>query len=80
MTISIEMSQTFEIASFTVHEGQEQDLLSERPAVLAALIRAFPGLESAWLTRREDGSWADVILWRSREEARGIEHLDVLAT
>jgi hypothetical protein len=24
---------------------------------------------SAWLTRRDDGSWADVILWGSRAEA-----------
>jgi hypothetical protein len=24
---------------------------------------------SAWLTRRDDSSWLDVILWRSREDA-----------
>jgi len=36
--------------------------------MIAALRRAFPGLVSSWLTRREDGSWLDVILWRSRED------------
>jgi hypothetical protein len=37
--------------------------------MIAALRHAFPGLLSSWLTRRDDGSWLDVILWRSREEA-----------
>lgn len=52
-----------------VGEGREQALLDERPAMIVALRRAFPGLVSAWLTRRDDGSWLDVILWRSREDA-----------
>jgi hypothetical protein len=37
--------------------------------MIAALRRALPGLVSSWLTRRDDGSWLDVILWRSREHA-----------
>jgi hypothetical protein len=60
------MTQTFELA---VHEDQEQDLVAERGVMIAALRSTFPGLMSAWLTRRDDGSWLDVILWRSREEA-----------
>ncbi len=63
------MAQVFEFAAFTVHEGHEQALLDERPAMIAALRRAFPGLLSSWLTRRDDGSWLDVILWQSRPEA-----------
>lgn len=63
------MSLVFEHAAFTVREGHEQALLNERPVVIAALRREFPGLISAWLTKREDGSWLDVILWRSRTEA-----------
>jgi Antibiotic biosynthesis monooxygenase len=63
------MAEVFELAAFTVHEGQEQALLAERTVVIAALRRAFPGLLSAWLTQRDDGSWLDVILWRSHEEA-----------
>jgi hypothetical protein len=63
------MTQVFEHAAFTVHEGHEQALLDERPAMIAALRRAFPGLISSWLTRREDGSWLDVILWETREAA-----------
>ena len=62
-------NQVFELARFTVHAGHEQALVAERTAMIAALGRAFPGLESSWLTKNDDGTWLDVILWRSREEA-----------
>jgi hypothetical protein len=60
---------TFEFAAFTVREGHEDALLASRPGMIQALQRAFPGALQAWLTREDDGSWLDVILWRSREEA-----------
>jgi ABC-type arginine transport system permease subunit len=71
------MTQVFELASFTVRHGEEEALLAERPVMIAALRKAFPGLASAWLTKREDGSWVDVILWDSRESA---EHSAAHAT
>ena len=64
------MTQVFEFAAFTVREGHEQALLDQRPAMIAAIRRAFPGLVSAWLTQRDDGSWLDTVLWRSRADAR----------
>lgn len=63
------MPLVFEHAAFTVCDGHEQALLDERPAMIAALRRVFPGLVSSWLARREDGTWLDMILWRSREDA-----------
>jgi hypothetical protein len=63
------MTLTLELAAFTVREGAEPDLLAERPGMLAALRHAFPAALAAWLTKQDDGSWLDVILWRSREEA-----------
>jgi hypothetical protein len=63
------MPLVYEHAAFTVRDGHAQALLDERPAMIAALRRDFPGLVSSWLTRREDGTWLDVILWRSREDA-----------
>lgn len=63
------MSQVFEHAAFTVRDGHQQALLDERQGMIGALRRAFPGLVSAWLARREDGSWLDVILWETREAA-----------
>jgi hypothetical protein len=70
------MTQVIEHASFTVLDGHEQALLNERQMMIGALRRAFPGLVSAWLTRREDGSWLDVILWENREAAEySAEHV-----
>jgi hypothetical protein len=60
---------TLELAAFTVREGAEPALLAERPEMVAALRRAFPGALAAWLTKQDDGSWLYVVLWRSREEA-----------
>jgi hypothetical protein len=37
--------------------------------MIEALQRAFPGALAAWLVKQDDGSWLDVILWRSRHEA-----------
>jgi hypothetical protein len=65
---------TFELAVFTVADGAEPALLAERPEMIAALQQAFPGLLAAWLTRQDDGSWLDVVLWRSRPEAEDAAH------
>ena len=63
------MALTFELAHFVVHEGDEEALLEERPAMVRGLREAFPAVLAAWLTRQDDGSWLDVILWQSREAA-----------
>jgi hypothetical protein len=63
------MTLTLELAAFTVREDAEPALVAERPEMLAALRQAFPGALAAWLTKQDDGSWLDVILWRSRQEA-----------
>jgi hypothetical protein len=64
------MALTFELAEFVVREGGEEEaLLAERPAMVRALREAFPAALAAWLTRQDDGSWLDVILWQSREAA-----------
>jgi hypothetical protein len=58
-----------EFAGFTVREGAEAQMLAERPAMLAALRARFPACLAAYLTRAADGTWVDVLLWRSRPEA-----------
>ena len=65
---------TFELAAFTVTDGAEHALLAERPKMIAALRQAFPGVLAAWLTRQDDGSWLDVVLWRSRQDAEDAAH------
>src|SRR5262249_5341297 len=56
-------------ARFTIHDGAEETMLAERPAMIDALRSRFPGLLAAFLTKEEDGGWLDVILWRDREAA-----------
>jgi hypothetical protein len=63
------MALTFELAAFTVRQEDEAALLAERAEMIQALQRAFPAALAAWLTRQDDGSWLDVILWRSRQDA-----------
>ncbi|MCE6999811.1 hypothetical protein LZG04_34100 [Saccharothrix sp. S26] len=58
---------TTEPARFRIGEGAE--LLAERPAVVAALRRRFPGRLAAYLTKEDDGGRLDVVMWRSRAEA-----------
>jgi antibiotic biosynthesis monooxygenase len=58
-----------ELATFTIRDGAEERLVAERPAMLAALRDRFPGVLSAYLTRADDGSWLDVIVWQSRAAA-----------
>jgi hypothetical protein len=63
------MGFTLELVAFGVRPEDERSLVDERPAMIAALQRAFPGALAAWLCKQDDGTWLDVILWRSREEA-----------
>jgi hypothetical protein len=57
---------------FTMFQGSEEtvpQLLAERPAMVDALRRTFPACLAAYLTREDDGTRVDVLLWRSRAEA-----------
>src|SRR5689334_10750439 len=63
------MSMVIELARFSVKPGAEETFLAERPAMVAALRQRFPGCLAAFLTREEDGSWLDVLVWRSRADA-----------
>lgn len=69
---------TIELARFTIHPDAEPQLLAERPAMVEALHRRFPGCLAAYLTKEDDGSWLDVVLWRSREDAQ--EAADAIAS
>jgi heme-degrading monooxygenase HmoA len=62
------MSVTMELVRFTVVPGREEAFVAAREAAVEG-FRTMPGMLSATLARADDGSWLDVILWRSREEA-----------
>jgi hypothetical protein len=56
---------TVEFARFTVRPGAEDRLVADRPAMLAALRARFPDCLAAYLTREDDGTWVDVVVWRT---------------
>jgi len=69
------MAQAIEMVRFTAKPGEEEALVTERPAMLDALRAQYPGIVSARLAKLEgvsaEGttSWLDVIVWESREQA-----------
>lgn len=63
------MGMAIELARFTVKEGGQAQLLAGRAEMIRALRVRFPGCRAAFLTREDDGSWLDIVVWNSREEA-----------
>jgi quinol monooxygenase YgiN len=63
------MAMTIELARFTVDDDAVAQLVAERPAMVQTLRERFPGCLAAYLTREDDGSWLDIVIWRSRAEA-----------
>ncbi len=51
--------------------GGEDDMLRLRPPMIAAVRRRFPDLIDARLIKLDDGTWLDIVRWRSRESAEG---------
>ena len=60
---------TIELATFRVSEDAVEALVAERPRMIEALRVGHPALEQAYLTRMDDGSFCDVIVWATREAA-----------
>jgi hypothetical protein len=63
------MSEALEVVRFTVATEDRAAFLRDRPAAIAALRERFAGLLDATLAELDDGTWIDVLRWRSREEA-----------
>lgn len=63
------MSEHLEVVIFTVREGEREPFLAKRPAVVEALS-GFDGFVDARLAEYEDGTWIDVVRWRSLESAK----------
>lgn len=63
------MSETLEIVRFKVAPGRREEFLGGRAAAISALRSAYTGLVDARLAELDDGSWIDVVRWRSRQEA-----------
>jgi heme-degrading monooxygenase HmoA len=63
------MLEFYEVVHARVREGAEQEMLSRRPALEAAVREKLPGLLDIRLVRLDDGTYLDVLRWESREAA-----------
>jgi hypothetical protein len=63
------MPETLEFVRFTVDAERREECLRLRPVAIEALRAVHPGLLDARLTQQEDGTFIDVVWWRSREDA-----------
>jgi hypothetical protein len=63
------MSYVYEVVRSRVRAGAEEEMLRLRPRMIAAVQERFPDLVDARLIQMDDGSWMDVVRWRSREAA-----------
>jgi hypothetical protein len=59
----------YEIVRSRVPADREQAMLDLRPRMITAMRRRFPELVEARLLKLDDGTWMDVVRWRSREAA-----------
>ena len=59
-----------EFVRIRVHDGQEEEFLTSRPAAVAAVAAAIPGFVAApVIAKAEDGTWTDVWVYDSVEQA-----------
>ena len=63
------MSAVYEVVRSRVRTGAEEEMLRLRPLMIAAVRDRFPDLLDARLVQMDDGSWLDIVQWRSREAA-----------
>jgi heme-degrading monooxygenase HmoA len=63
------MPEFHEIVHARIRDGVEEEMLSRRPALEAAVRQKLPGLLDIRLVRLDDGTYLDVLRWESRAAA-----------
>ncbi len=63
------MGEVYEVVRSRVRPGREEEMLALRPAMIAAVRQRFPDLLDARLVRMDDGTWLDIVRWRTRTAA-----------
>ena len=59
----------YEVVRSRVRAGREDEMLRLRGPMIEAVRSRFPDLIDAHLVRLDDGTWLDIVRWRSREGA-----------
>jgi hypothetical protein len=62
--------RALELVRFTLHDAHAEDFLSATESMVDTVRRHFDGLEHFSRARLEDGSYVDLVIWRSMEHAR----------
>jgi heme-degrading monooxygenase HmoA len=63
------MSEFHEVVHGRLRDGVEEEMLSRRPVLEAAVRERLPGLLDIRLVRLDDGTYLDVLRWESRAAA-----------
>lgn len=63
------MDELYEVVRSRVRAGCEEEVLALRPAMIGAVRERFPDLLDARLVRMDDGTWLDIVRWRTRAAA-----------
>ena len=63
------MPEFHEVVHARVRDGVEDEMVSRRPALEAAVRERLPGLLDIRLVRLDDGTYLDVLRWESRAAA-----------
>jgi heme-degrading monooxygenase HmoA len=63
------MAEFYEIVHARVRQGIEEEVITRRPALEAAVRKQLPGLLEIRLVRLDDGTYLDILRWESRAAA-----------
>jgi hypothetical protein len=63
------MSEFHEVVHARIRDGVEDEMLSRRPALEAAVRERLSGLLDIRLVRLDDGTYLDTLRWESRAAA-----------
>lgn len=66
------MTHVAEIVTFHLAEGVSPDAFVKLSRATEAFVRAHPGFLHRQLSRGEDGSWTDYVVWRDMNTAQRV--------
>ncbi|MEL6608667.1 MAG: hypothetical protein AAFO58_11750 [Pseudomonadota bacterium] len=58
-----------EIVSFRLIDGADPAAFLDAAAATRAVLEAFGGCRARYLTRGDDGTWTDIVIWTDRATA-----------
>ena len=63
------MAVVYEVVHSRLKPDAEDEMFRLRPAFVAAVKTRYPDLLDATLVRLDDGTWLDIVRWKTRRSA-----------